>query len=144
MSALAPAPPRPLPADAAAEPRAASFLTGLLVLSRRSLTLSFRDPESVLMAVLLPVMIWLSLWYVRGGAMSVGDGAPSHGEYLAYVLPAIALTAAGFGASFTEAGGRTDMTHGLLERLRTTPFPAVTAPAGPSVAATRRIAGGGE
>lgn len=140
MSALAPAHPVPHPAEPVepVEPRAASFLTGTLVLSRRSLLHSFRDPESVLMAVLLPVMMMLIFVYVLGGAMSVGDGAPSHGEYLGYVLPAIALTAAGFGASFTAVVVSNDMTTGLIDRLRTMPFPAVTVLLGHTVASLAR------
>ena len=140
MSALATARPVPHPPDPVdhAEPRAASFLTGTLVLSRRSLLHSFRDPESVLMAVLLPVMMMLIFVYVLGGAMSVGEGAPSHREYLTYVLPAIALTAAGFGASFTAVVVSNDMTTGLIDRLRTMPFPAVTVLLGHTVASMAR------
>ncbi|GAP79627.1 MULTISPECIES: ABC transporter permease [Brachybacterium] len=137
MSVLAPARPVPHPADPA-EPRSAGFLTGLLVLSRRSLLHSFRDPESVLMAVLLPVMMMLIFVYVLGGTMSVGDNAPSHREYLAYVLPAIALTAAGFGASYTAVVISNDMTTGLIDRLRTMPFPAVTVLLGHTVASMAR------
>ncbi len=137
MSALATARPVPHPA-ASAEPRAANFLTGMLVLSRRSLLHSFRDPESVLMAVLLPVMMMLIFVYVLGGAMSVGGQAPSHEQYLSYVLPAIALTAAGFGASFTAVVVSNDMTTGLIDRLRTMPFPAVTVLLGHTVASMAR------
>ena len=137
MSALATARPVPHPA-ASGEPRAANFLTGMLVLSRRSLLHSFRDPESVLMSVLLPVMMMLIFVYVLGGAMSVGSQAPSHEQYLSYVLPAIALTAAGFGASFTAVVVSNDMTTGLIDRLRTMPFPAVTVLLGHTVASMAR------
>ena len=79
------------------------FSTSLRVLTRRSLRHSFRDPESVLMAILLPVFLLLIFVYVLGGAMSIesatgGSGTPDRSDYLSYVMPALALTAAGFGA----------------------------------------------
>lgn len=126
-----------LPAARPATP-SAGFLTALLVLSRRSLRHSFRDPESVLMAVLVPVMMLLIFVYVLGGAMTTGGDAPARADYLAYVLPAIALTAAGFGASYTAVAVSRDMTTGLIDRLRTMPFPAVTVLLGHAVASMAR------
>ncbi|MGP9538894.1 ABC transporter permease [Brachybacterium sp. AOP43-C2-M15] len=137
MTTLAPARPTPSPRRADA-PRSASFLTGLLVLSRRSLRHSFRDPESVLMAVLLPVMMMLIFVYVLGGAISVGGEVPTRSAYLSYVLPAIALTTAGFGASYTAVVVSNDMTTGLIDRLRTMPFPAVTVLLGHTIASMAR------
>lgn len=124
--------------DAPPAPTSAGFLTGLSVLSRRSLRHSFRDPESVLMAVLLPVMMMLIFVYVLGGAVSIGGVAPARSDYLSYVLPAIALTTAGFGASFTAVVVSNDMTTGLIDRLRTMPFPAVTVLLGHTVASMVR------
>lgn len=116
----------------------AGFLTGLVVLSRRSLRHSFRDPESVLMAVLLPAMMMLIFVYVLGGAMSVDGSPPARADYLSYVLPAIALTTAGFGASYTAVVVSNDMATGLIDRLRTMPFPAVTVLLGHAVASMVR------
>ena len=136
MTTLAPdARPR---TDTAPEPTSAGILTGIVVLSRRSLRHSFRDPEAVLMAVLLPLMMMLIFVYVLGGAMSVGADAPSHGEYLSYVLPAIALTTAGFGAASTAVAVSADMSTGIVDRLRTMPFPAVTVLVGHTVASMVR------
>ncbi|NMA77060.1 MAG: ABC transporter permease [Actinomycetales bacterium] len=136
MTAHAPAPP---PTSATPSgPASAGFLTGLAVLSRRSLRHSFRDPESVLMAVLLPLMMMLIFVYVLGGAVSVGGDGPSRTDYLSYVLPAIALTTAGFGASQTAVVVSNDMTTGLIDRLRTMPFPAVTVLLGHAVASLAR------
>ncbi|WP_114854534.1 ABC transporter permease [Brachybacterium sp. YJGR34] len=131
------APHHPSP-DHRPAPAGAGALTGLRVLSWRSLRHSFRDPESVLMAVLLPVMMMLIFVFVLGGAVTTDGGAPSRAEYLSYVLPAIALTAAGFGASFTAVVVSNDMTTGLIDRLRTMPFPAVTLLLGHTVASMVR------
>jgi ABC-2 type transport system permease protein len=135
---VGPASRRPDTAPDPAPAPSASFLTGLRVLSRRSLRHSFRDPESVLMAVLLPVMMMLIFVYVLGGAITVGDGAPTRTVYVGYVLPAIALTTAGYGASFTAVVVSNDMTTGLIDRLRTMPFPAVTVLLGHAVGSMAR------
>lgn len=120
---MAPATPSRMPV------RRAGFLVGLRVFTVRSLKHSFRDGESLLMAVLLPVMLMLIFTYVLGGAMNVGqDGgaAEAREAYLAFVMPAIALIAAGFGASYTSVVVSNDMTTGFMNRLRTMPFPSVT------------------
>ncbi|MDS2173052.1 ABC transporter permease [Nesterenkonia sp. CL21] len=114
----------------------AGLLTGLAQFSLRSLRHSFRDVESVLMAVLLPVMLMLIFTFVMGEAMAIGDG--SRADYLAFVLPAIALTAAGFGASHTAVVVSNDVTTGFMDRLRTMPFPAVTVLLGHTVASMVR------
>ncbi|MFV2171707.1 ABC transporter permease [Actinomadura sp. LOL_016] len=112
-------------APPAAPARGANFLTSLGIFSTRSLKHSFRDGESLMMAVLLPVMLMLIFTYVLGGAMDVGGGGGRE-AYLAFVMPAIALTAAGFGASYTSVVVSNDMTTGFMNRLRTMPFPSVT------------------
>src|SRR5690606_15821865 len=81
---LAPAPrtrPRPLTAER--------------VFVRRSLLHSLRDGESLLMAVLLPVLLMLMFTWVFGGAIDPSGG------YVDYVVPGIILICAGFGASST-------------------------------------------
>ncbi|MBE1530608.1 ABC transporter permease [Actinomadura algeriensis] len=103
----------------------AGFLTGLRVFTGRSVKQSFRDGESLLMAILLPVFLMLIFTYVLGGAMDVGGGGGRE-AYLSFVMPAIALTAAGFGASYTSVVVSNDMTTGFMNRLRTMPFPSVT------------------
>ncbi|GGH33860.1 ABC transporter permease [Microbacterium album] len=117
----------------------AGFLTALRVFSARSLTHSFRDVESLLMAVILPIMLMLIFTFVMGGAMDVtGDGAASREDYLSYVLPAIVVTAAGFGASYTAVVVSNDMTTGFMNRLRTMPFPSFTVLLGHTVASMVR------
>lgn len=118
-------------------PLQASFLTGLRVFSSRSLKHSFRDAESLLMAILLPLMLMLIFTFIFGESIAAGQGG-DRGDYLAYVLPAIALTAAGFGASYTAVVVSNDMTTGFMNRLRTMPFPAVTVLLGHTVSSMVR------
>ncbi|OLT34262.1 multidrug ABC transporter permease [Actinomadura sp. CNU-125] len=113
------------PATTTAPTTGAGFLTGLRVFTGRSVKQSFRDGESLLMAILLPVFLMLIFTFVLGGAMDVGGGGGRE-AYLSFVMPAIALTAAGFGASYTSVVVSNDMTTGFMNRLRTMPFPSVT------------------
>lgn len=114
----------------------AGFLTGLRVFSARSLKKSFRDGESLMMAILLPVFLMLIFTFVMGGAIDVGGGGRQ--AYLAYVMPAVVLTAAGFGASYTAVVVSQDVTTGFMNRLRTMPFPAVTVLLGHTVSSMVR------
>lgn len=93
-------------------------LTAEAVFVGRSLRHSLRDGESLLMAVLLPVMLMLMFTWVFGGAID-----PS-GAYVDYVVPGIILTCAGFGASSTALYVATDMRSGIIDRFRTMPLRA--------------------
>lgn len=93
-------------------------LTAELVFITRALRHSFRDAESVLLSVLLPVMLMLTFTYVFGGAI---DPA---GDYVNYVVPGTILTCAGFGASMTATFVANDMKLGIIDRFRTMPLRA--------------------
>ncbi|MGO1768760.1 MAG: ABC transporter permease [Microbacterium sp.] len=84
----------------------------------RSLRHSFRDAESLLMSVLLPVMLMLVFTYVFGGAID------SSGAYVDYVVPGTILTCTGFGAATTATFVANDMRRGIIERFRTMPLRA--------------------
>lgn len=84
----------------------------------RSLRHSLRDGESLLMAIMLPVMLMLMFTWVFGGAID-----PS-GAYVDYVVPGIILTCAGFGASSTAVYVANDMRTGIIDRFRTMPLRA--------------------
>lgn len=87
-----------------------------VVLIGRSLRHSLRDVETMLMAVLLPVMLMLMFTFVFGGAIA------DDGRYVDYVVPGIILTCAGFGASSAAVDTATDMANGIIERFRTMPM----------------------
>lgn len=84
----------------------------------RSLRHSLRDGESLLMAIMLPVMLMLMFTWVFGGAID-----PS-GAYVDYVVPGIILTCAGFGAASTAVYVANDMRSGIIDRFRTMPLRA--------------------
>lgn len=84
----------------------------------RSMRHSLRDGESLLMAIMLPVMLMLMFTWVFGGAID-----PS-GAYVDYVVPGIILTCAGYGASSTALYVAGDMRNGIIDRFRTMPVRA--------------------
>jgi ABC-2 type transport system permease protein len=81
----------------------------------RSLRRSLREPDTLIMAVLLPVMLMLMFVYVFGGAIQTG------GAYVDYVVPGIILLCAGYGSATTAVSVASDMTGGLMSRFRTLP-----------------------
>ncbi|UWF77819.1 MULTISPECIES: ABC transporter permease [Microbacterium] len=91
-------------------------LTAESVFLGRNLRHSFRDGESLLMAVMLPVMLMLMFTWIFGGAIDPTGG------YVDYVVPGIILTCAGFGASSTALYVAGDMASGIVDRFRTMPL----------------------
>ena len=73
----------------------------------RSLRLSRRNVDALLMAVLLPVVLMALFVYVFGGAIHTGT------DYVDYVVPGIILLCVGFGAATTAVG--TARSHGATD-----------------------------
>lgn len=90
--------------------------TGALV--GRSLRRTTRELDTLLLAVLLPVLLMLMFVGIFGGAIR------TDGRYVDYVVPGVILLCAGYGAAQTAVGVAGDMTEGLVTRLRTMPVAA--------------------
>jgi ABC-2 type transport system permease protein len=86
----------------------------------RSIRLSLRNTEALIMAIALPVMLMLLFTYVFGGAID------SSGNYVNYVVPGIILLCAGFGSSSTAVDVAQDMTNGIIDRFRTMPISSLS------------------
>lgn len=82
----------------------------------RSMRLSRRNVEALLMAVLLPVVLMVLFVYVFGGAIRSGT------DYLNYVVPGIILLCVGFGAGATAVSVCADMTSGVIDRFGSLPI----------------------
>lgn len=95
-----------------------SGLTAESVFVHRSLLHSLRDGESLVMAIVLPVMLMLLFTFVFGGAIDQG------GDYVDYVVPGIILLCAGFGAASTAVYVARDIQTGVIDRFRTMPLRA--------------------
>jgi ABC-2 type transport system permease protein len=90
-------------------------LTDSRVMATRCLRRSLRDPEAFFTALMLPIVLMLLFVYVFGGDLNTG------GKYVNYVVPGLIVLCAGFGAGTTAVAVATDMTNGIVDRLRSMP-----------------------
>ena len=100
--------------------KTASFATTNAVFIGRSIRLSLRNVEALIMAIALPIMLMLLFTYVFGGALDPG------GNYVNYVVPGIILLCAGFDSSITAVDVAQDMTNGIIDRFRTMPIRSIS------------------
>ncbi|MFC9974601.1 ABC transporter permease [Spirillospora sp. NPDC127200] len=89
-----------------------SDLTAWPVLSGRSLRMTLRGVDALLISLLLPVMLLLVFVYLFGGAIDTGT------EYLTYAVPGVLILCSGYGASLTAVSVAHDMTEGVVDRFR--------------------------
>jgi ABC-2 type transport system permease protein len=82
----------------------------------RCLRRSLREPDTLIMAVALPVTIMLLFVTVFGGEIDTGMA------YVDFVVPGIVLLCAGYGASTTAVSVASDMTGGIMGRFRSLPI----------------------
>lgn len=113
-------------------PRGISAARSSGIFIRRSLLLSVRDGEGLLMAIALPALLMLMFTVVFGGAIQ------HDGRYIDYIVPGIILTCAGFGAASTAVSVSRDMTAGAMLRFRTMPIAASTSIVGHVIASLVR------
>lgn len=89
-----------------------ALLADVATMAGRSIRLSLRDVDTLLMAIVLPLMLMALFVYVFGGAI---DGT---GGYIDYVVPGIVLLCVGFGAASTAVPVAADLRSGMVDRLR--------------------------
>jgi ABC-2 type transport system permease protein len=87
-------------------------MSDALTLAARDIRLSLRQPDALLTALLLPVMLMLLFVYLFGGAIETGT------EYVTYVVPGVILLCVGFGAATTAVSVSQDMSGAIVDRLR--------------------------
>lgn len=114
------------------QPRKVSFGVTNMVFIGRSIRHSLRDVESLVTAIILPVMLMLLFTYVFGGAIDTS------GDYVNYVVPGIILLCAGFGSSNIAVSVAQDMTNGIIDRFRTMPISSLGVITGHVVASLAR------
>lgn len=100
----------------------------------RSLRHTVRDGESLVMAIMLPVMLMLLFTYVFGGAIA------RDGSYINYVVPGVLVLSVSQGSATTAGAVARDMTNGVMNRFRTMPIFGATALVGHVIAGTVRNA----
>lgn len=100
----------------------------------RCLRRSLRQVDTLLLAVLLPVMLLLMFVYVFGGAIEAGM------DYVDFVVPGIVILAAGYGAASAAVDVATDAATGITDRFRSLPVRATGVITGHVVASLARNA----
>lgn len=93
----------------------ADTLSDFWVMTTRCVRRSLRNPEAFFTALTLPIVLMLLFVYVFGGDLSTG------GKYVNYVVPGLIVLCAGFGAGTTAVAVATDMTNGIIDRIRSMP-----------------------
>ena len=99
---------------------------------RRGMRHTLRNPDALVTALALPIIILLLFVYVFGGAIS------TRGEYIDYVVPGIIVLCAMFGAAGTAVGVCTDKVAGVMDRFRTMPIRGASVLTGHVVASLLR------
>lgn len=82
----------------------------------RCVRLNRRNTETLIMSVALPLLMMSLFVHVFGGAINTGTA------YINYVVPGTILLCTGYGAASTAMAVTTDMTTGMIDRLRTLPI----------------------
>jgi ABC-2 type transport system permease protein len=85
----------------------------------RALRREARRLDALLVNLALPVGIMVVFVYVFGGAITTGASGL---DYIDFVVPAVLLLSAGYGAALTAANVAADMNGGIIDRLRTLPI----------------------
>ena len=137
MTATTLAPPTPelaRDADLASPQRGALawLLRDTATMTGRSLRHATRNIDSLIMALVLPVMLMLLFVYVFGGAIST---VPS---YVNYVVPGIVILCAGYGASMVGVSVCADVVGQIVDRFRTLPVASSTVLVGHVLAGVAR------
>jgi len=83
----------------------------------RSLKLSLRSPEAMIMALAVPAILMVVFVYVFGGAMDVGGMSVVN-----FIVPGIILQTIGQSVPTTAVGINNDMRKGVVDRFRTMPI----------------------
>ncbi|HTW21018.1 MAG TPA: ABC transporter permease [Mycobacteriales bacterium] len=111
---------------------AAHLVSDVEVMTLRCIKRSLRNPEAFFTALMLPVVLMLLFVYVFGGDLNTG------GKYVDYVVPGLIVLCAGFGAGTTAVAVATDMSNGIIDRIRSMPVLGATLLAGHIIASLAR------
>ncbi len=105
-------------APVTAAPRSLRWaLSDTLVMTQRNLLHYVRVPTLIVFSTISPIMFVLLFRYVFGGAIHVPGVS-----YVDYLMPGIFVQTIAFGATQTGVGLATDLSSGMLDRLRSLPM----------------------
>ncbi len=86
-----------------------------LVMMKRYFLHTFRNPESIIMTIMLPILVLFVFVYVFGGA--IGEGGDRL-AYLQYVVPGMIAMQIVFTSYMTSISICNDMSKGIIDRFR--------------------------
>ena len=87
-----------------------------MVMMRRYLLHSFRQPDLLVFSTIQPVMFVILFRYVFGGAISTGT------SYVDYLMPGIFVQTTVFGSMLTGLGLAYDLQSGIIDRFKSLPM----------------------
>jgi len=95
-----------------------------LIVMRRNLTQTIRNPELLFFSLIQPVIFVLLFAYVFGGAIPVPGADPEAGAnaYREYLMPGIFGQTVAFASASSTVGLVEDMTKGIIDRFRSLPM----------------------
>lgn len=95
-----------------------------LVVAKRNLTQTRRNPELLFFSLIQPVIFVLLFAYVFGGAIPVPGASPEAGAsaYREYLMPGIFGQTVAFASASSTVGLVEDMTKGIIDRFRSLPM----------------------
>ena len=98
--------------DLAAHAAPVKALSDARTMATRCLRLSSRNVDALVTALALPIVLMLLFVELFGGAIDTG------GDYVTYVVPGVLLLCAAFGSATTAVSVTSDLTGGIVDRLR--------------------------
>ena len=101
----------------------------------RALRRQGRRLDALFVNLALPVGIMVVFVYVFGGAITTGASGLN---YIDFVVPAVLLLSAGYGAALTAANVAEDLHGGMIDRLRTLPIGSWVVPTSHVIASVVR------
>jgi len=95
-----------------------------IVVARRNLIATLRNPELLFFSLIQPVIFVLLFAYVFGGAIPVPGASPEAGAdaYREYLMPGIFGQTVAFAAASSTVGVAEDMSKGIIDRFRSLPM----------------------
>ena len=102
----------PVSGSGTAIPASSAFGDAVIML-RRTIKHSVRNPVTVFNAVLFPIVMMLMFVYVFGGAIQTG------GDYIDYAVPGLIAMAVTYGLGPTATEVNDDLTKGIINRFKT-------------------------
>ncbi len=92
-------------------------LSDTKVMVKRSMRHAVRSKDTIITAILMPIMLMLFFVYVFGGSINTGSM-----KYINFVAPGIAFMSVSLGAAYAALRLSTDLTNGIVNRFRSMPI----------------------